>query len=354
MTTIAFFLTALLLATTPTFAQAGQTPAPAPAPVQVAEPDYPIIRLGVLSYVQFDQEFENRDFFSAFDVTRMYLNVNGQMSKRTRFRFTPDIRRITDGSLSGSLILRVKYAFVELDQVKAPGSWIRFGAHQTPWLDFEESIDRYRVQGTMFTEREGLIPGSSDLGLGYYSPFGKFLEIQTGVYNGEGYALPEVNRFKSVQGRMTVRPLAGRGILNGLRISGFYSDGWYAAHRPRRLGIVMGSFEQTHVVVTAQAVAATENPLALQSNMDRRGASGFIEVRQGLAGWAGLARYDHFDPDRALTNNSQHRIIAGGAYWIVRPRSRFAFVATDEQVHFAAGAGRAEENRLLVQTLVEF
>jgi hypothetical protein len=44
----------------------------------------------------------------------------------------------------------VKYAFVELDNALAARSWLRFGAHQTPWLDFEESIDRYRVQGTMF------------------------------------------------------------------------------------------------------------------------------------------------------------------------------------------------------------
>ena len=35
-------------------------------------------------------------------------------------------------------------------------------------------------------------------------------------------------------------------------------------------------------------------------------------------------------------------------------RSRFTLVASDEQVHFAAGAGRAKENRLLIQTLVEF
>ena len=77
---------------------------------------------------------------------------------------------MTDSSLAGSLVLRVKYAFVELDNIKAARSWVRFGAHQTPWLDFEESINRYRVQGTMFSEREALIPGSSDFGVGYFTP----------------------------------------------------------------------------------------------------------------------------------------------------------------------------------------
>src|SRR4029077_5147423 len=91
----------------------------------------------------------------------------------------------------------VKYAFVELDNITAARSWVRFGAHQTPWLDFEESINRYRVQGTMFSEREGLIPGSSDFGVGYFTPLGKYIDIQTGVYNGEGYTQTDVNNSVS-------------------------------------------------------------------------------------------------------------------------------------------------------------
>jgi hypothetical protein len=320
------------------------------------EPDYPIVRVGVLSYLQYDAELKNRDSLNAFDVTRAYLNINGQLSKNVRFRFTPDVRRATDSSLAGTLVLRVKYAFVELDNVKAARSWVRFGAHQTPWLDFEESIDRYRVQGTMFPEREGLIPGSSDFGVGYFTPLGKYVDIQTGIYNGEGYAQTDSNKYKSVQGRLTVRPFAGRGLANGFRLSGFYNAGWYAANRPRRLGIVMGSFEHPHLVATLQRIAATENPnAAAPRDIDRRGSSAFVEIRQGPRGWAALARVDQLDPDRVLANNSQRRVIAGGAYWIVWPRSRVGLVVTNERVHYDAGAAaRPQENRLLVQTHIEF
>jgi hypothetical protein len=268
---------------------------------------------------------------------------------------TPDVRRVTDSSLAGSLVLRVKYAFVELDNIKAARSWARFGAHQTPWLDFEESINRYRVQGTMFSERDGLIPGSSDFGVGYFTPLGKYIDVQAGVYNGEGYTQTDVNKYKSAQGRLTLRPLAGHGIANGLRISGFYSAGWYAANRPRRLGIVMGSFEHTNVVATLQYLKATENPnAAAPRDIERNGSSGFIEIRQGVNGWAALARMDRLDPDRALARNSQRRVIAGGAYWFVWPRSRVGLVVTNEQVHYDPAAARAQENRLLVQTHIEF
>ena len=167
-------------------------------------------------------------------MTRAYLNINGQMSDRFRFRFTPDIRRVTDGSLAGSLTVRVKYGFLQLDNVMKPGSWVRFGLAQTPWLDFEESVNRYRVQGTMFSEREGLIPGSADFGAGYFSPLPKnYGEFHAGVYNGEGFTQAEANKYKSLQGRLTVRPLPGQGLANYFRISGFYSKGWYAEDRPR-------------------------------------------------------------------------------------------------------------------------
>ena len=334
---------------------AAQSPAPAAA-APPAQPEYPIVRIGVLSYVQYDAELENRDGYNVFDLTRGYININGQLAQNVRFRVTPDIRRATsDSTLSGSLLFRVKYAFMELDNLNTTGSWVRFGAHQTPWLDFEESINRYRVQGTMFSERENLIPGSSDFGVGYFTPLGKYIDVQTGVYNGEGYAQTDANKYKSAQGRLTVRPFAGRGIANGLRLSGFYNAGWYAADRPRRLGIVMGSFEHRHLVATLQYLKATENPnAAAPRDIRRSGGSGFVEVRQGLQGWAVLTRVDHLDPDRVIGDNSQRRVIAGGAYWFVWPRSRVGLVVTNEQVHYERAAPRADENRLLVQTHVEF
>lgn len=352
MTRILLTVTLVLASLRPASGQSPQAPPAAPVP---AEPEYPIVRVGVLSYVQYDAELENREGFNVFDVTRAYLNVNGQVSRNVRFRFTPDVRRVTDSSLAGSLVLRVKYAFVEFDNLKTARSWVRFGAHQTPWLDFEEGINRYRVQGTMFSEREGLIPGSSDFGVGYFTPIGKYVDIQTGVYNGEGFTQTDVNKYKSAQGRLTIRPFAGKGIANGIRVSGFYNAGWFAADRPRRLGILMGSYEHTHVIATLQHLWATESPnAAAPRDIDRRGSSGFVEVREGPAGWAALARVDQLDPDRVLANNSQRRVIAGGAYWFVWPRSRVGLVVTNEQVHFDAAAARPKENRLLVQTHIEF
>jgi hypothetical protein len=333
-----------------------QTPAPqAPAAPASPPPEYPVLRVGMLSYLQYDAELRNRDAYNAFDVTRAYLNVNAQVAPNVRFRFTPDVKRVADGSLAGSMTVRVKYAFAQFDNV-TPRGWVRLGMHQTPWLDFEEGINRYRVQGTMFAEREGLIPGSADVGAGYFSPLPHgFGEIQAGVYNGEGFAQAETNKYKSLQGRVTVRPMAGRGRWDGLRVSGFYSAGWYDAGRPRHLGIVMASFEQPHLAATFQHVQATDRPAAGSLvNVRRAGDSAFIELRQGARGWAGLARVDVYDADLAVSDNMQTRVIGGGGYWFVWPRSRLGLIVTGEQIHAGPLAGKSTENRLLFQTHVEF
>ena len=310
----------------------------------------------MVSYLQYDAEFENRDGFNAFDITRGYININGQLARRFRFRFTPDIRRATDGSLSGSLVVRIKYGFLQFDDVTGPGSWVRFGLHQTPWLDFQESINRYRVQGQMFAEREGLIPGSGDFGIGLLAPLPHgYGEVQAGVYNGEGFTQPDVNKYKSVQARVTVRPFVKRGLAHGFRLSGFVNAGWYAADQPRHLGIVMGSYEHPHFVATIERVFATERPLATTpADVDRSGTSGFVEVRQGLQGLAGLLRVEAFDPDTGAPDNSRRRVIGGPAYWLYWSRVRLGFVLTNERVDYDAGALRPSENRLLLQTHVEF
>ena len=334
-------------------AQAQQPPPPPAAPAP--PPQYPIVRVGVLSYLQYDAELENRQGYNNFDVTRAYLNVNGQLSDNIRFRFTPDIRRQTDGSLAGNLVVRVKYAFAQFDNI-TPRAWIRFGVHQTPWLDFEEGINRYRVQGQMFTERDGLIPGSADFGVSYFTPLPNgYGEVHGGVYNGEGFGNAEVNKHKSVQGRLTVRPLPNASIAKGFRVSAFYNAGWYAADRPRRLGILMGSFEHDKLVATVEGVRATENPLSLTTprDIDRNGWSVFVEPRQGPTGLAGILRYDSFDPDDSLGVNEQNRVIAGGAYWLAIQRGRVGFVVTNEQVHYDDPA-RTDENRILIQTHIEF
>jgi hypothetical protein len=314
-----------------------------------APSSYPAVTFGTQSFLQYAAELVDEQHQNAFDVTRGYLNIQARLSPRVRFRFTPDVRPTTDASLTTNLTLRLEYAQLEAD-VSDRGS-VLFGMHETPWLAFEQSINRYRVQGTMFAERQGLIPGQTDLGASFRRR-GERAEVHVGVYNGEGYGRAELDRYKSVQGRVSYTVLADDIAGSNVRLSGFYSHGWYARDRPRNLAIIMGSYEHPNVVATAQYVMSKDNPFVAQ-DIDRRGTSLFGEVRQGPTGWAGLARVDFYDPDRSNASDSTHRYIFGGAHWSQLGQGRFGVVISLDQRFRSANADRLE-TRLLAQTHVEF
>ena len=339
------FLTSILVVSVSgrALAQSPENPPAVPATAS------PAVSFGIISFLQYSAELHEENGYNAFDVTRGYFNVQARLSDRVRARFTPDVRPTTDASLNNNLALRLEYAYLEADV--SDGASFVFGQHETPWLTFEESTNRYRVQGPMFAEREGLIPGPSDVGASFWAR-GERAEFHVGIYNGEGYGRAEVDKYKSAQGRATFRVFANDTEETSVHLSGFYSYGWYARDRPRNVAIVMGSFEQPHAVVTAEYLSATDNPFVAR-DVERRGMSFFGEGRQGPTGWAGIGRVDMFDPDVSNTTDTRRRYIFGGAHWSQWGRGRLGVVVTLEQVYRTVNS-QLLERRLLAQTHVEF
>lgn len=137
-----------------------------------------------------------------------------------------------------------------------------------------------------------------------------------------------------------------------MSISGFYQYGWYARDRPRNVAIVMGSYQTSHVVATAQYLSATDNPF-VAVDVERRGMSFFGEGRQGPTGWAGLGGVDFFDPDASNDSDSRRRLIFGGGHWSQVGSGRLGIVVTLEQLTRTVNS-QLLERRLLAQTHVEF
>ena len=94
-----------------------------PAAGSTPPDDTPSIRVGTTIYPNFTYQTEpkitdsdgNLVKRSAFDVSRAYINITGNISHILAFRVTPDITRETNtaSSLSGSLVFRVKYAYLQ-------------------------------------------------------------------------------------------------------------------------------------------------------------------------------------------------------------------------------------------------
>jgi hypothetical protein len=343
-----FFLTAIVVLSlsSPVFAQAPPKPEGAdPA----ANGPFPNVTFGIVSFLQFAAELHESNGYNSFDVTRGYVNIQARLSDRIRVRFTPDVRPTTDASLNQNLTLRMEYA--SLDARVTDSTVIMFGLHETPWLTFEESLNRYRVIGPFFAERLGLIPGPTDLGVSLRVT-GEHMEVHAGVYNGEGEGRAEVDKYKSIDGRLTLRPFGNDSELGNVHISGFYQYGWYAQDRPRNVAIIMGSYEKPHFVGTAQYLSATDNPF-VAVDVKRRGLSFFGEGRQGVTGWAAIGGVDFYVPDLSNDTDKRRRYVFGGAHWRQVGRGRLGIVVTLEE-ELQTPIDQLLARRLLVQTHVEF
>jgi hypothetical protein len=317
--------------------------------------NYPSVTFGVVSFLQYAAELHNRDGYNSFDVTRGYLNIRARLNERVSVRFTPDVRPTTDASLQRNLALRLEYA--SLDVKVTDNMQVMFGLHEMPWLSFEETLNRYRVLGPFFSERQwtddslGLLPGPTDLGASLkYST--ETSDFHVGVYNGEGGGRAEIDAYKSIDGRATFRPFSEDSELGKVSISGFYQYGWYAEDRPRNVAIAMGAYENTNLVLTAQYLQATDNPFIAQ-DVQRRGMSFFGEARQGVTGWAGIFGFDLFDPNAEGDGDNIRRTVFGGAHWSDLGRGRLGIVISLDQSYRTEGSTLLNR-RLLAQTHVEF
>src|ERR1035441_1743028 len=96
---------------------------------------------------------------NAFNVSRAYINITGQLHHLLSFRITPDITRETGtgSSLNGSYTFRLKYGFGQfnMDDWLPKGSWARLGLQQTPYIDYAEGIYRYPFQSASMVDRDG-------------------------------------------------------------------------------------------------------------------------------------------------------------------------------------------------------
>src|SRR5438132_760557 len=329
-------LAALLVFSLPAFAAAQVTPAAGSTPPD----DTPSIRVGVVFYgdYTYTQSPKTTDsdgnsiHLSQFNVSRTYLNITGNASHIVAFRITPDVSRETGSgaSLAGSLEYRIKYAFVQfnLDDWMARGSWVRLGIQQTPWLDFEENVYRYRFQGAVFAEREGYL-SSSDAGASFhYNLPSNYGEIHAGVYNGETYSKVEVNNEKAFQFRGSLRPFTTRApVLRGLRAHLFYDADNYVKNAERRRAIGSVTFEHQYLNAGFDYLGTKDQTSVTKPDVGGRGYSIWATPRSSK-GWEALLRYDHLTPNSSTapispipeilgTLNSQKRTraIMGVAYW---------------------------------------
>jgi hypothetical protein len=302
-------------------------PSPKPAP-------FPQVRVGATGFLSYQDGRSGGAEISKFVVKRAYINVNAAINRYFSARITPDV---TQDATTGETKYRLKYAY---GVFSAPTvgvltrPFVSFGMVQTPWLDFEEKIDRYRMQDALFMDRAGLI-SSADVGVVVGALFGgeiseeyqktvssafpgRYGSFAIGVYNGGGYATSEQNTDKAVEGRVTLRPLPE--LVPGFQVtySGVSGRGNTAAGPKWSLSSGALTFESRYLNLVG-AYLTGKGDLAGKAvdprgiALGRNGWSAFFEARPDPR-WSAIGRYDFFRADTANPGKDTTRTIVGAAY----------------------------------------
>lgn len=332
-----------------------------------APSDTPSIKVGATIFADFTYTSapltvdadSNRVHLTQFNVGRAYINVTGNISRWLTFRITPDIVRETGTgtTLNGSLDFRLKYTYAQVVlESWSKGAWFRLGIQQTPWVDFEESVYRYRYQGPVFADREGYM-SSADAGASFhYNLPASYGDVHLGVYNGETFSRPETNDQKSFQGRASVRPFAGsKTALKGIRASGFFNFDHYVRNAPRNRFIGALTFEHPRVHAGLQMLKTSDQTTSRAVEVEGKGFSAWLTPRS-RQGWEALLRVDRLKPNSANTAQRRNRNILGLAYWLPHLGNvSAAFMLDYEQVQLEGFTPvQPTQNRISVHSLVNF
>jgi hypothetical protein len=191
-----------------------------------------------------------------FDVTRAYINVNGSFAGGVKGRVTADIYRVADGSLA----YRLKYAHLTWTPEHSPLTF-KLGQVQTPWVDWEEALWNYRMQGTVALDRQGY-ETSSDFGAAVDGNFNADrFNFSAGIYGGEKYNGNPGDGRKDLEARASFRLLGtdDGSRVGGLRLTGYAHLGAPTTGGQRNRFVGMVSYRTNDLTLAAEYAAITDS-----------------------------------------------------------------------------------------------
>ena len=273
-------------------------------------PAAPTVTLGGVAYAQFAAQLDSGKN-SNFDVTRAYLNVIGKFSGGIMTRVTGDVYQNADGSHT----YRLKYAFVNWTPEGSALTY-RFGLMTTPWIDWEEALWDYRMQGPVAVDRNKYMT-SSDFGAGVDGNINnEMVDFQASVVDGTGYGATPGDMHKVAAARVSVRLLGtdDASRIGGLRLTGYGQFGAPSGGGTKNRFLGMVSYRSKSILLAGEYGSTTDSAGSQTSPTKGTVLS--------VYGWFAipnspvrvLARYDNVDPNTNAANDKRTDIIGGVSY----------------------------------------
>lgn len=291
-------------------------------------------------FLGYQHHLSSDNGLNEFVIKRGYINFSKDITPFLSGRITPDITIDREGDGEGDVEMRLKYCYI---QFRAP-SWsfltepsFFIGQVFTPWIEFEEKINRYRVEGSHFLDRVKQTP-SADFGIAFTTLLGgklgddfqkninnkryagRFGSLAVGLYNGGGYHAIEKNNNKTFQWRLSIRPLPD--LLTGFQVSGTGTIGkGNIPESPKWIfNSAVLSYEHEWFVITGQyykAIGDFEGSLIdniTYESLKNYGTSYFGEVKLFNKKISIIGRLDMQSVNKGNEFLESRRYIAGIAY----------------------------------------
>ena len=301
-------------------------------------PQAPPVTVGGVVYTQY-QYTDAAVHTNTFDVTRAYVNVLGRFSNGITTRLTTDIIP----SAATNQVIRLKYAFAAWTPTGSSLTY-KLGMIHTPWVDFEETLWDYRMQGTIAVDRNPIGGPSTmtaaDIGVGVDGHWnGERINGQFVIVNGEGYSGGTGDFRKDVEARVSVRvqPTNDNSRVGGLRVSGYAGIGKATGGADRNRYLGMLSYRTLRYTLAGEFVSV-KNGAVTGSIISAFGVYHLASSSKV----AFIGRVDVFDPNTSVANDGNTRIIAGASYQL-SPNVR---LLADLDRLKAQGAGNAVNQAL--------
>lgn len=288
-------------------------------------------------FFSYEHDVYEDGYTNEFAIKRGYITFRKDLSDRIEIRFTQDVTIDQQGDGLGDIELRLKYALVKYSMADfgiftSPN--IEAGVVHRPWINFEQDVNDYRAQKSMFLDQNNIL-SSADYGLQFASGLGPELDddkqrgletnpgrygsFSIGLYNGGGYSDLEFNNNKLLEASLSLRPLPDQ--LPGFQATllGAYGKGNIPESPDFNLIGSALTYESERAKLVLQGFRGTGDgsgrfiePVAFEP-YDIEGWSAFTELQPFQVPVNLTLRYDELY-NRDLSRLSVQQWVAGAAY----------------------------------------
>jgi hypothetical protein len=268
-----------------------------------------------------------------FAFRRAYFTYENKISNDLKFRFRIDadnngLLTSTSGSKDDRLRPFVKHIYLDWAGL-LPNSSLKIGMTET--MAFKIAEDRWGLRSVAKTLVDGykdstgvdIRTSSADLGVNITGAISKELRYGAMVMNGEGYAHPELNKYKKFGGFLQLVPVSGINIFG-------YAEYEKLSDKPESgkmykvdcyIDLIPGmnitgewftyNSEQKYNAVKVDDGTGTGNTITVNKHFNAGGYSIFSTYKIVPEVLHVFARYDKYQPDSTNTQKDMSVIITG-------------------------------------------